>query len=225
MSDYVDILHAFSPPARSMEGYYPSKSELMNDRRSSERHRMVLQLAILTSDGERQLCLIQNIGAGGLKVRFFGESPKTSIVSVTMRGDKTFEGQISWQSGDLLGLAFTDPLTAEDLFSATSGHGARHRGARLPVNLRAQLWCDGKLIPAQVLNLSPTGAAVSASRCQISSRQISLKLPGLSSIPAQVRWSDGDRIGLSFNTPLLLVQIQRALHVSCVSDKASALAA
>src|SRR6476469_1471913 len=90
----------FSPTHSDHEHCTPS----VDERRSSERHRLVLQLATLTTDLEQQLCLVLNIGTGGMKVRYFGNAPEGSAVAVSMRGDQILNGHVSWRVGDLLGI-------------------------------------------------------------------------------------------------------------------------
>jgi hypothetical protein len=211
----------FSPTHFDHEHCIPS----VDERRLSERHRLVLQLATLTSDTEQQLCLVMNIGTGGMKVRFFGNAPEGSTVTVSMRGDQTIHGHVAWRDGDLLGIKFNEQLNHDLGGLATPDNGARKRSPRLPVNVHAQIWCEGALTPVKVVNLSPSGVAVVLSGKPPRSRQVALKVPGLANFPAQVRWSDGDRLGISFNTPLLFTQLQHLVALSCLSTRAAAEAA
>ncbi|WP_425505008.1 PilZ domain-containing protein [Sphingomonas ginsengisoli (ex An et al. 2013)] len=178
-------------------------------------------MATLTTDLEQQLCLVLNIGAGGMKVRYFGNAPEGSAVTVSMRGDQKFHGHVSWRTGDLLGIRFNEKLNELVEGCAVLDSGARKRSPRLPVHFQAQIWCEGALTSVRVVNLSPSGAAVIISGKPPRLRQVALKVPGLASFPAQVRWSDGDRIGLSFNTPLLFTQLQRLVSLSSLNTRAA----
>jgi hypothetical protein len=186
-----------------------------------ERHVLVLQLAILTVEQHSQLCLILNLGQGGMKIRFFGEAPKSRSVTITMRGERSFDGVVSWRKDDHLGIAFETALSQSEIVDALSGKSARMRGPRLPVDLDVTLSCGAATMPAKLLNISPSGAAVEVGDTKLDHCPVTLKIDGLDSIPSQVRWTGSGRVGLSFNSPLLLMQMQRALQQGCTTPPTS----
>lgn len=187
---------------------------LASDRRAAERHIVVLQLAILTCERQKQLCFVLNLSRGGMKIRIFGDQPASSRLSVTLRGDQTYEGEVSWRNGDLLGIAFEHELSIEELAGTLSGNGARARGARVPISIVASVRSGAKAFRAQLLNISPSGAAIDLGLSHVPERNLVLTLPGLPSIPAQVRWNEGSVAGVSFNSPLLLMQLHSLLQLS-----------
>ena len=216
MSEYQDINQTRSSPpidwvVSCSSEYFPGAS---NERRSAERHVVVLQLALLACETSKQLCLVHNIGPGGMKLRLYGDRPTSDKVSITLRGERTYAGTISWQDNDLLGIALDTPLDSNRLVEALSENGARMRGPRLPVELQVSVRCGADTIPARLLNISPSGAALDLGGAHLEERTLTVHVQGLHPLEAQIRWSNGDQVGLSFNTPLLLKQLQHAMR-SC----------
>jgi hypothetical protein len=127
-----------------------------------------------------------------MKLRYFGHPPS--------RGPN-----------DLLGVNFDEPLSPDELALALSGNGARTRGPRLAVDLKVSVRSGSTILPATMINISPSGAALNLGGERLPENAATLHIPGLHPVPAQVRWSQANQVGLSFNKPLLIRSLQAVL--------------
>jgi len=103
-------------------------------------------------------------------------------------------------------------MTAQSSDEQTGARGTD----RKPVTLRAQLReIAGKPLAVDVLNLSREGFQIAHHRAFHIGTQIWMKLPGLESLPAKVKWSDGTKMGCQFATPLHEAVLEKIVAGSC----------
>jgi len=182
-----------------------------NERRVHERsvhgsNVTVLQIAILESVEERQLCLVQNVSETGMKIRAYGNLPSEDEVTVRLRGERAIAARIVWRDAPFLGVRFLDELSSKQI-EMVDVAGELARAPRLDVDMRILARCGATIRPGRLRNISPSGARIELPRLQLSQRELHLRLPGLGSIDAQVRWSRGSDVGISFNRSLLMSEL------------------
>lgn len=84
----------------------------------------------------------------------------------------------------------------------SAGEGDQRRDERVEVFLRTSLATERKSgISAQLVNISSTGFMIRSTTSFAPEDRITILLPAIGAIAAQVVWAQGGRIGCAFVTP------------------------
>lgn len=173
------------------------------ERRDSERHLTLFRVGSLTVNGERELCLIKNISAGGMMVRAYRELPTDALISIELKSSQTVNGRVSWVRDDHAGIAFETPIDIVDILS-NSEKGPRPRMPRIEVDTFITLRHESHLFSVHVTDVSQGGFKAVGDCALNPGDQVVAKLPGLAPEPGTVRWSADRQLGISFNRTIPL---------------------
>ena len=173
------------------------------NRREGERHLTLYRVGAIVIDGQRELCLIKNISAGGMMIRAYCDVVCDMRVSVELKSGHPIEGAVSWVHDSSVGIAFDEPVDVIDLLSA-SMEGPRPRMPRIEVDCFANVRDGSTLHRMRVHDISQGGLKLESATILASGMDVIVTLPGLESQPCVVRWNEAGFMGITFNRLLAL---------------------
>lgn len=185
------------------------ESNLVPDQRADERFTTLFRVArVVLADGAQHLCLIRNIGAGGLMLETYAPFAAGTAVRVEPKGSAPVNGTICWVKDRNAGVAFDAPidvaayLNPHQLCAQETPRGPRltvHRPARMRVGVMWHL--------VDLLDLSQKGAKVRSDLPMEMDAAIELMVERLAPLSGRVRWIQEDRIGIEFSSAIALADL------------------
>lgn len=177
------------------------------DRRESERYLSLLRVGSIIIDGQRELCLIRNISAGGMMVRAYSPIAVGTSVTIELKQGDPVSGVVKWVDGELTGITF-DEIIDVLLLLAPPGEGPRPRLPRIEVECTAWVREDGDIFRTTVHNISQGGLCVGSRSVLTVGADVVVTLPGLTPAPGVVKWrNEGGTYGIGFNRSLVLSEL------------------
>ncbi|HET9810850.1 MAG TPA: PilZ domain-containing protein [Sphingomicrobium sp.] len=173
------------------------------NRRADDRHLTLFRVGCIVVDGHRELCLVKNISAGGALLRAYCTLEPDLAVTVELKERQPISGRVSWVRGSDAGISFDEPVDVVELLKASSD-GPRPRMPRIEVDSLAFVREGAILHRTKVINVSQGGLSVQSHNPLAMAAEVTVTLPGLAPQGAVVRWKDGDKFGITFNTVLPL---------------------
>jgi len=171
-----------------------------DDRRRANRHVSVLVLAKLVTEGVAQMCKVRDISSTGMRI----ESPEVLrpglALSVEFRSGRRVEGVVRWVREPHAGVEFAAELAVEILL----GHAdqatiaVRARLPRFERSAEAVVRRDQLAQPAQLLNISLTGACLGDTAAFRMRDPVVVTIDGLPPRSAEVVWVEDGRLGVRF---------------------------
>lgn len=177
------------------------------DRRESERYLSLLRVGSIEIEGQRELCLIRNISAGGMMIRAYSPISVGRRVTIELKQGDPLSGVVKWVDDELTGITFDEAIDVL-LLLAPPGDGPRPRLPRIEVECTAWVREDGDVMRTLVHNISQGGLCVD-SRSQLTvGANVVVTLPGLTPAAGVVKWRNaGDKYGIAFNRALVLSEL------------------
>lgn len=187
--------------AKSSQG---SQTSTLQDRRKEARFTLILRVGVLEQLGKSSLCLVKNISPMGLQLKCYSKPVLNAPASIRVADEAAVHGRIAWIKGDTTGMNFFEELDAATLLRVRQKLRPNRRRSmpRVEVEASAVLRAGGRTQRATICDISSVGARV-RTRVELSpgDRAI-IELADLPSLPAFVRWADGEESGLAFETPI-----------------------
>ena len=173
---------------------------------ADERHLTLFRVATIVLGEHRELCLVKNISAGGALIRPYRALDPGAAVQVELKEGQPIGGSVSWSRGSECGIAFDRPVDILELLK-TAGDGSRSRMPRIELNCIIFVR-EGAVLHRCVLhNVSQGGLRVESANALTVGADVAVSLSGLPPQGAVVRWQDGQRYGIAFNTVLPLAAL------------------
>lgn len=177
------------------------------DRRESERYLSLLRVGCIIIDGQRELCLIRNISAGGMMIRAYSPISVGTPVTIELKQGDPVSGVVKWVDGELTGVTFDDPIDVL-LLLAPPGEGPRPRLPRIEVECTAWVREDGDIFRTTVHNISQGGLCINSRSRLTVGADVVVTLPGLTPAAGVVKWkNEGSAYGIAFNRSLVLSEL------------------
>lgn len=196
----------------SMSAEPPAES----DRRADERHMTLFRVGTIVLGERRELCLVKNISAGGVSIRAYCHLDVDEPVQIEIKQDQPVAGRVTWVRAGDAGITFDERVDIIDLLKS-SEHEPRPRMPRIEVRSICYVR-EGAVVHRSILhNISQGGLSVETPNPVTVGGNVTVSIPGLSPQGATIRWTSGNRYGISFNTVLPL-----ALLVSWLQDRSAA---
>lgn len=180
------------------------------DQRSGQRFTTLFRVARVVVDGGAQhLCLIRNIGAGGLMLETYAPFALGTAVRVEPKGCEPVTGKICWVKDKNAGVAFDAAIDVAAYLNLNHLPAAQEtpRGPRLMVGRRARLRVGAMWHVVDLIDLSQKGAKIQSDLPMEADAAIELAVDGLAALSGRVRWMKGDRIGIEFSIPIPLADL------------------
>lgn len=181
------------------------------NRRADERHMTLFRVGTIILGDRRELCLVKNISAGGVLIRAYCPLDPDMKVHVELKERQPLSGVVTWTKGTDAGITFDERVDVIDLLKS-SGDDPRPRMPRIEVRCVCFVREGAVLHRSNMLNISQGGLSVETPNGLNVNADVTVTIPGLPTQDAVVRWADGKRYGLSFNTVLPLARLLAWLH-------------
>lgn len=182
------------------------------DRRADHRTTTLFQVArLITADGAQHLCLIRNIGPGGMMVELYAPLEPGMRVRIEPKLCDPLDGAVRWVQERRAGIAFDDPI---DVHTYLHVHTALlpdqlPRCPRVMTRLRVRLRIGAVWHLVPLIDLSQGGAKVETDLPIALGHAVEIDIAGIGALGAHVRWVRGERLGLVFARPLPLAEVAR----------------
>jgi len=183
----------------SMSSEPPAQPE----RRADERHLTLFRVGAILLDGRRELCLVKNISAGGALIRAYCRLDADQALSIELKEQQPISGIVNWVKGSDAGITFDERVDVLELLKS-NGDGPRPRMPRVEVRCALFVREGATTSRATLVNISQGGLSIECEGSLAVNSEVTITLPGLPPQAAVVRWSEGSRYGISFNTVLPL---------------------
>jgi hypothetical protein len=175
----------------------PAAAGPADDRRQKGRVALVLRAAKLIAGSHEYLCILRDVSASGMKIRFFHPVPMTDGMFVETGQGNRYPVEMVWNVKDHAGFRFPEKVNVGQLIEDTSGLYPK-RQLRLHLALKARLVAGGEVHHMTIHNLSQQGARIECEKPLRNSELVKIETDGLPSIFAKVRWRNAPQYGLAF---------------------------
>ena len=181
-----------------------------HDRREGHRTTTLFQVALLaTEHGAQHLCLIRNIGSGGMMLEIYAPLEPGVRVRVEPKVCDPIAGIVRWSQGGQAGIAFDDPI---DVHAYLHTHNVLlpdqlPRCPRVTTAMRSRLRIGAVWHLVPLIDLSQGGAKVETDLPVELGQGVEIDIDGIGVLGAHVRWVRGERVGLVFTCPLRLALV------------------
>ena len=180
------------------------------DQRAGQRFTTLFRVArVVTEGGTQHLCLIRNIGAGGLMLETYAPFGMGTAVRVEPKGCEPVSGRIAWIKDKNAGVAFDAPIDVAAYLNMSQLPAAEEtpRGPRIMVSRRARLRVGVMWHLVDLIDLSQKGAKVRSDLPMEMDAGVELMVERLAALPGRVRWIKEDRIGIEFSSAIALADL------------------
>jgi len=181
------------------------------ERRSDERHLTLFRVGSILIDSRRELCLVKNISAGGALIRAYCRLQPDLELRIELKEQQPISGKVNWVKGTDAGITFDERVDVVELLKS-NGDGPRPRMPRVEVRCVVFVREGATTNRATLLNISQGGLSLDSDNGLTVGSDVTVSLPGLAPQAAVVRWTEGSRYGISFNTVLPLAGLTEWLQ-------------
>ena len=179
---------------RNPVGAPEPQTKLSPDSRAAPRHALTLRSAKFACGAREYLCVIRDISATGVRLRFFHALPRGGVMALQMRAGAAQALSLVWNRGMDAGFRFARPIEPEHFIKEDSP--LPRRPLRFGVSLQATLLSQGEQIVAELCDLSLQGAGLICGTHLAQGQAVLLETPYTPIVTARVRWRKDDRYGL-----------------------------
>lgn len=170
------------------------------DRRRQQRHLTILRVGALIIDGERELCLVRNISAGGVMAHVYRQIDVGTRVAVEIKNDDALAGRVVWEADSNIGIAFDEKIDVAELLASSKvlGDGRRARRPRIEVDRVAKVRCGSEVFFVHADDISQGGIKVTTEHPLPVDSDVVVTLDGMRPLAGIVRWAREQHYGISF---------------------------
>jgi hypothetical protein len=186
------------------------------ERREGERYVTILRVGVLIVDGQRELCLIRNISAGGLMAHVYSPVQPGQRVIVELKTSQQIEGFVQWVRDSDAGIAFDTRVDVSQLLAnpAVLDNGWRPRLPRVEIDRLATLRVGARTYWVHTCDVSQGGVKIDTDQPLETGAAVVITLENLRPLAGTVRWQKGRACGIAFNDLLpfeeLIAWLKRA---------------
>jgi hypothetical protein len=180
-------------------------------RGSDERHVTIFRVGSIFIEGNRELCLVKNISAGGTLIRAYCPLEVGQPLQVEIKERHPVSGIVSWIRGSDAGIQFDAPINIVELLTA-GPDGLRPRMPRIEVTCIGFVREGAVIHRAHVHNISQGGISAEVPNALTMGADVTVSLTGLAPQQGVVRWANSGSYGIAFNTVLGLPVLIDWLH-------------
>lgn len=189
-----------NPVEETIFSFSPS-TPAPGDREDGVRRLTTLRVGTIQIEGRRELCLIRNISAGGLRAHVYSPLNEGQKVSFELKTDQQTSGVVSWIDGANIGVSFDQQIDVEELLASQIGvnDGRRPRMPRVEVDRLGELRIGARVYPVNSIDISQGGVRVEIDHPLNIGDNVVLTLEKFRAIPGMVRWYSQGQGGIAFN--------------------------
>lgn len=181
------------------------------ERRGEMRLVTVFRPVLIEADDFVGFCLVRNLSPMGLMGRVYTSFAPGMTIRVQFHPEKSVEAAVVWCKDGEVGLQFDEEIDVPQVLTDLARNlvdGKINRAPRLQIQSRADLLIGKRTLSAEVQDISQRGVKVAASFVEPGD-ELRVKLEGLESRKATVRWTQPGTAGLNFVSPLSFEELAR----------------
>ena len=170
------------------------------DRRRDQRHVTILRVGALIIDGERELCLVRNISAGGVMAHVYREIELGTRVEIEIKNDEPLPGTVVWVEDTNIGVEFDTAIDVPEFLASSKilGDGRRARRPRVEIERNAKLRCGDQVLWGRIRNISQGGIRFDCEGDLPVDSDVVVTMEGFRPLPGVIRWRREEAYGISF---------------------------
>ena len=174
------------------------------DRRIQERHTLVLRVGLLEIGGKASFCLLKNISSKGVQVKLYSPVHDGTEVCLRVGDEDAMQGRVAWVRDGNAGITFEKGLDPATLLRVRQmiSPDRRRSSPRIHAPARATLRTGGRTYPAELCDISTSGAKIRTKKPVETEGVAVLVLRNMPGLRTYVRWTDGQYCGLAFESPI-----------------------
>lgn len=174
------------------------------ERRSQERHTLILRAGLLEQEGKPAFCLAKNISASGIQVKLYTEASIDHDVRICVADEEPLDGRIIWIRDGVAGIRFDKRIDPQTLlrFQQKLRPVRRRSMPRIKVSGHTSVRMGGRNIPSTLRDISSMGARITTPKPLEVGGVALVSFPGLPEVRAYVRWVEDCESGLVFESPI-----------------------
>lgn len=170
------------------------------ERRRDKRHMTILRVGTLHIEDRRELCLIRNISAGGLKAHVYSHLELGTRVAAELKTNQRIAGEVSWIEGTNVGISFDEPIDVEDVLNNQElENGWRPRLPRVEIDRLATLRVGARMFGVAARDISQGGVKLETDQPFETGEEVVLSLDKFRPLHGTVRWCHDGLCGIAFN--------------------------
>lgn len=186
------------------------------DNRSGQRVMTVFKAARIGAAWADDLGLIRNISTEGVMIETRLVLDVDDAIVIEIQSGNPIPGRVRWSKNGMTGIQLASTI---DIAEALRTSGAddifdRIRPPRFERAVEATLEYEGRNWTTTTRNISLSGAQIVSERALLLPRNAhaTLRIEGLGPLGGELRWRQGNSIGIRFEQPLPLRHFQQWLH-------------
>lgn len=180
-----------------------------HEQREEARTATVFRPVLIEMEDFAGFCLVRNISSTGLMGEVYTSFASDTPALLHFEPNTAISGTVKWSKDGRVGIEFDDPIDVAGILSAVAADtfdGKVNRAPRLAIQFVGEILVEGRAIPIEVHNISQKGLRVSA-RFLEPGEEVEVRLDGMRSRKATVRWAQLGMAGLNFITPIPFVEL------------------
>lgn len=182
----------------------PSEPGSAEDR-AAPRFTLLIRAAKLVAPQGQFVCVIRDVSATGVSLRGFHPLPASEPLAVELQSGERHAVERVWERGMDSGYRFHEPVEVTHLISESGDYPRRQ--VRVDIDKTVYVRSTGQTIEARLTNLSQQGARIECPYLLAIGQPLRLIADDLPDISAKVRWREGRRFGLVFDTTFNLREL------------------
>lgn len=186
----------------SLGGPPPAKG----DRRDDTRHLTLFRVGAMDVSGRRELCLIKNISAGGMKIRPYCDLAVDDDLTIELKTGMSVPGRVASLENQDAGVEFKEPVDVIDILSSAQD-GPRPRMPRIEIDCFATVRNGANVHRMRVVDISQGGIKLESPVILPKYCDVTVTLPGLEPQSSATRWCEDGFVGVTFNRLLSLAEL------------------
>jgi hypothetical protein len=179
------------------------------DKRAEPRATLIYKPLLVEVGPIVGFCLAKNISSSGMMGRFYTPCSVGAQAKVHFNDFHFTSGMIAWSNDGAIGVKFDEPIDVEQMLALLSQPrlGSKvNRALRLAIEANAEVVCDGRTVPVDLLDISQKGVKLRSPFLN-QGDEVVVKIDGLEPRKAMVQWAKGGMAGLNFVRPLNFDQL------------------
>lgn len=173
--------------------------------RAAPRFTLLIRAAKLIAPQGQFVCVIRDVSSTGVSLRGFHPLPDGEDLAVELQSGERHAVERVWERGTDSGYQFRKPVEVTHLISESGDYPRRQ--VRVDIDRTVYVESGGHTVEARLTNLSQQGARIECPYLLAIGQPLRLVADDLPTISAKVRWREGRRFGLVFDTTFNLREL------------------
>lgn len=164
----------------------------------------IFRVGKLTTDRFEELCLVRNVGVGGMMAHVNSPLVPRQRVQIELRSDRKFWGTVLWIKEGTAGVGFDGQVDIEDILGRgeVASDDRRSTGPRLNIACGAKLRVGARYHGVRVHDLGQTGVGIEFTGALTDGQEVVVTLEGFRPVHGSAIWCRNGRAGIAFNQPI-----------------------